>query len=169
MMGEFHCFYHNNTNASKKCYKCGKYVCLECAQSISGKNASQDLCPECYYSMTMKRYSVGPSIPFLIFAVILVIFDIFAWSFGVFPGVWVLFMLALVISVLVYTNRVAKPREIKKAKSIKEKALAAKATDHGEKKGKQKHYPIYCHFCGGPLETGEQSCKYCGMSWRWQD
>ena len=51
-MEQLTCFYHPNREATKKCSRCGKFLCLECQKTVRSTSSSNVInervyCPEC--------------------------------------------------------------------------------------------------------------------------
>jgi len=51
-MEQLTCFYHPNREATQKCSRCGKFLCLECQKKVTHRSSQGGIservyCPEC--------------------------------------------------------------------------------------------------------------------------
>ncbi len=62
-MEQITCFFHPNRDATKKCIKCEKYLCLECQKflrNISGRAMSDVVfCSKCVKAIRKRRIILG--------------------------------------------------------------------------------------------------------------
>ncbi len=73
------CYYHPDREATTKCEKCDKMICIECKKPISithGVKESQyatqhEFCMPCYYDYEMKKYSYSPRGYYIAFSILL--------------------------------------------------------------------------------------------------
>jgi hypothetical protein len=91
------------------------------------------------------------------------------------PPLWIgglVLMGILIFSTIIYQFAIKAPAERKKAEEIQKKARQALRTSKSINKSetgiKKGQFALYCKFCGAPIEENAQSCKYCGMNWKWK-
>jgi hypothetical protein len=190
-MGNLNCYIHKDRTAVSKCDECGKYICLECQHdssesSFSSSNTTKiKICPFCYADKIENDLSsVGPlfgCIVFVIFAFILIfIFSSLGNSFpfsspfeqnSELPGIaiaFILFSVFLIIGVIAFLFSKKQNEPNKEAETIR--ARAKKAIEESKKiiTTSEKQTPLYCRYCGAPIEVYEKTCSYCGMNWIWK-
>jgi hypothetical protein len=110
-----------------------------------------------------------------ILAIFFLIFGILAITIveAAFLLIFGVIVFILIIGLIVWLKEVVEPKNEAKALEIKNKALEAKTTGNKIKETKEKfegkkQKALYCRFCGAPLEIGENSCQFCGMTWTYE-
>ena len=193
IMGDLNCYFHKDRTAVHKCEQCGKYICLECQHDSSDYNYGSSsttktkICPYCYADKlennTSGLVAVLGCLGFIVFVLIgCAIFGTFESSSS-FPSPYqsdpepflpgyaiVLIVVAfLIISGIIIYIMLKKDNEPNEA-ADKIRAKAKKAIEDSKitVAAEEKHTPLYCRFCGAPIEAYEKVCSYCGMNWIWK-
>ncbi|MFX1503874.1 MAG: B-box zinc finger protein [Promethearchaeota archaeon] len=168
------CYYHPDREATTRCEKCEKMICVECRKSYHvthGVNDSRyatqhDLCFPCYYDIEMEKYSFSARsyyIPISILTVVDVILIVIAIvlvqlsgeSFFFFPFGIPFFSGLLFILLCLRTyfrDKKRHPEEFAKLKEKKENFF--KTLESGN----------LCPECGSKVELGVSVCPSCGSN-----
>lgn len=171
------CAYHPERDASTKCEKCGKVICLECKQAFTTTHGTEDsrysvrheYCQVCYYDYKIKstKYSPIACVFGIIFFIIgLIMVNTFISNTDISPSalsIPITIMYAgLIISIILslYLFLVYRPKKMAFYEDKKQIFLSGtrKAPSVKEEKPVEK----FCSECGSKLEPGESVCSYCG-------
>ncbi|MFX0040879.1 MAG: B-box zinc finger protein [Promethearchaeota archaeon] len=141
------CAYHPEREASAKCEKCGKVICLECKivnhKTIHGGskdhsyayNRSYEVCTICYYDRKTNTYGNRAKIIggiTIVFLIIYIAFDLTMFNLIGIPGVPsifyifdIIFLLVpiVIIVVIIYLMFIYGPKKVEEFKSKKEDFL----------------------------------------------
>jgi hypothetical protein len=188
-MGELTCYIHKDRTAIDRCSTCRKYICLECKRPSRNSDYYDDskhyVCPLCLAREIEEKEENQPGLVF-VFSIcfIFVIFIIIAFGlssmgssnlepesdFGGFivAIVIIIFFGLMGIGVYVAIKKEKKKEPIKQATEIR--AKVKKAMEESSKKvailtNEDGQRPLYCKFCGAPLQKDKNECEYCGMVW----
>jgi len=172
------CVYHPDREASTKCEKCGKLICLECKQTFTTTHGTEDsrysvrheYCQVCYYDYKIKSAKYTPVvcvISILFFIISLIMINTFISNTDFSPedlSTPILIMYAgLFISIIVsiYLLLVYRPKKIALYENKKQIFLTSTGKSPSSKEAK----PIekFCSECGNKLEPGVSVCSYCGV------
>lgn len=171
------CAYHPEIDASDKCEKCGKVICLECKMVYhetihSGTGDSSyayskryELCPPCFYDRKIKVHGYQNMIGGTIGIIIIISFivftqylsigtDFFSMLFMLIP---ILAIVCIIISVFIYG-----PIKLTKFKSKKEEFLNSIQPIASIQK--EEAVTNICIECGNRIDPGASICSYCGAS-----
>jgi len=167
--GILNCFYHPEREANTKCEKCGKIICLECktVYRVSHSSGTGDhrrtytsryeYCPVCFYDQKIKSY--GPQAKkgaFTLTTILLVIiFVSVVFMDTYFSLFFLIILIPLDISILVYGPRKVKESEIKKAEFLNSLKTVQPVKEEPLKF-------LLCPECGSQLEPEVSECSYCG-------
>lgn len=188
-MGDLNCYFHKDRTAASKCDECGRYICLECqyesTESVGSTSVPTKICPYCKADKIENNDNLAVGIiacvGFVFFLIVAFgMFSIGGPSFDPEPdntGVGLsIFIVILVIVIIVGTIAAAfksqkgeqKKKTNAEAEAIRAKARKALEDSKNIKSLEEKHIPLYCRFCGAPIEADEKVCSYCGMNWVWK-
>lgn len=165
------CYYHPERDASTKCEKCGKMICLECktVYHVSYTSGSKEhrhtstsryvYCPVCFYDQKINAYGPKAKMSVAIFSTIGIamfgIPSIFDPMVSVILLIFILVMIPLNISIFVYNPRKAIGFEIKKAEFLNSLKTMQPVKEERVKE-------LFCSECGNKLEPDVSVCSYCG-------
>ncbi|MBN2157106.1 MAG: zinc-ribbon domain-containing protein [Candidatus Lokiarchaeota archaeon] len=192
-MGELNCYFHKDRTAVSKCDTCGKCICLECRyERESGSHSHSTeyvMCPLCYADVLENNENYDGIIGAIFGCFVFVIFFAITisaidsvssfgssihesptWEKGPLIAFVVIFVIA--VSAIVVYQVVKKDTEPnKQAEAIRakaKKALEESKNIQGGIKSEKSHSPVYCSFCGAPIQPYATTCEYCGMKWVWK-
>jgi len=163
------CAYHPERDASEKCEKCGKVICLECkmvyhethrggtGERSYAYSVRHEYCPVCFYDRKIKTYGPQAKITATIFTIIvlIMIFVIFNMMGDYFPLFFLLVIIPLDIYAFVYGPRKLKEFRYKKAEFLNSLTLGQPVKGERLKES-------FCPECGNKLELNTSVCSYCG-------
>jgi len=178
------CAYHPGREASEKCEKCGKLICLECKmvyhltyRSGPGDNSYTysrrfELCPLCYYDRKINIYgkqakTVGGAT--IIGLIILFLVSLIIFDFGsIIPSIMLIFdIIFLIIPILMilitlYMIFIYGPKKTEDFKSKREEFLNSikqiVSNQNDTAVGK------FCIECGKKIDPDAYICSYCGAT-----
>lgn len=175
------CAYHPEIEASDKCEKCGKVICLECKMVYhetihhgTGDNSyaysrRYELCPPCFYDRKIKKYGTTNMIGGIIGIIMISIFvgvsqtmmnpadmpSSFRFVGTLFLIIPILAIVGIVIGVFIYG-----PIKLKDFKSKREEFWnGIKQVTSVQKEGAA---PNFCIECGNKIDPDASICSYCG-------
>ncbi|MFX0073652.1 MAG: zinc-ribbon domain-containing protein [Candidatus Hermodarchaeota archaeon] len=178
------CTYHPERDASEKCEKCGKLICLECKMVYHltyhngtgnhGYSHSRqfNLCPLCYYNRKInvygkqsKRVGLATIIGLiLLFVISLIMFDFGSSIPSVMLVLDILFLIIpiLIIILILYMILIYGPKKVETFKSKRENFLTSinqMVPNHKETPSSK-----FCAECGKKIDPDALICSYCGAS-----
>jgi len=157
------CYYHPDREATTKCEKCEKMLCIECKKQNSvthGAGESQyatqhEFCMPCYCDNEMEKYAPPgrrAQIALIILPIIDLIFIIlfFNYGFGLIAPSLFFGVLSLAAVISYFKKRKISPVKLAELKAKKENFF--KILQSGG----------FCPECGNKVETGIAICPSCG-------
>lgn len=163
------CAYHPEREASAKCEKCSKVVCLECKMVYHERHSGgtgnrsyaysvrREFCPVCFYDRKIKTYGSQAKIGATIFTIITLIMFIvpFILTGDFFGIIFLLIMIPIDILVFVYGPRKVKEFEYQKAEFLN-------SIRDTQSPKEDKILELFCPGCGEKLDPNTSVCSYCG-------
>lgn len=164
------CNYHPEREATTKCEKCGKFICLECRTAIhryhgttdSSYSTRHEICIPCYYDTKLERYSFNLRPTYICFGVLVIgilIFLILDQTIGLHfdnspigPFTIVMFFISgvfLILLILFFRNKKRVPVIYAELTRQKKHWLSTGKTDR------------ICPNCGNNVEVGIYRCPSC--------
>ncbi|MFX0022455.1 MAG: B-box zinc finger protein [Candidatus Hermodarchaeota archaeon] len=180
------CAYHPEREASEKCEKCGKLICLECKmvyhltyQSRTEDNSYAysrriELCPLCYYERKInvygkqgKKVAVGTILgSIMLFVVSLIMIDFRPGMPSIMLILDIIFLIIpfLIIGITLYMILIYGPKKSEEFKSKREEFLTSinKIVSNQKKEALGK----FCFECGKKIDPNAIICSYCGATAR---
>ncbi|MFX1502350.1 MAG: zinc-ribbon domain-containing protein [Promethearchaeota archaeon] len=182
------CVYHPDREASDKCEKCGKVICLECKMVYhetihhgTGDNSYAysrqfDLCPPCFYDRKIKKYGTTNMIGGIIGIIFIIIFIGVSQTMMNSPDmpssfrfvkillliIPILMLIGIIIGVFIYGPIKVKDFKSKRGEfwdSIKPMASIQK----------EEVTPKFCIECGNRIDPDASICSYCGSTIKKKD
>lgn len=170
--GILNCFYHPERDASTKCEKCGRMICLECktvyhevhstgtGDSRSSYSIRREFCPVCFYDqkirMRLSIRKVGRIIASIFTIIVLIVVLVLVFLKGWLASfIFLPFLIPIDILAFAYgphsevefeRQKVEFLNSVKTIQQVKEERL----------KG------LFCPECGNQLEPDVSVCSYCG-------
>ncbi|MFX1503579.1 MAG: hypothetical protein ACFFDH_21635 [Promethearchaeota archaeon] len=160
--GDLRCAYHPNVNASGKCQKCGKLVCLECKVEKYTYNLKHEWCKKCDIENDIKTFvnksSKSCIVMIVIIYLVLVPFTIIPITVG---GIIALFSLIPagflgIFTFLAYRHQYRFIPTKRKQLELKMKQFLDGI--------KEDLLLILCKECGSRIETSTGICPKCGAN-----
>ena len=177
------CAYHLEREASSKCEKCGKLICLECKmvyrQTVHGGSGDSsyayskryEYCPVCYYDAKAKIYKYSSIVGFftigmLIFMLFVVFLPTSPLSYShpamYIPLIIISIMLAIAVIVVVYLHFIRRPKKVGELDAKKEEFLRSIKTP--TKNIDEEEMGFFCTECGNKIDPDASICSYCGRT-----
>ncbi|MFX1409048.1 MAG: zinc-ribbon domain-containing protein [Promethearchaeota archaeon] len=170
------CYYHPEREASTKCEKCGKIICLECKMVYHetyyrgtgddryAYTKRYEYCPVCYYDTQIKKHKRS-SIGF-IFLTIMLLFMLGFMFFFNFADIQIFIMflsIGITISIVafIYMQFIRIPKKVEEVETKKEEFL--RSTKIPKPIKEEEIPPKFCPECGTSIESGASICSYCGF------
>jgi len=171
------CAYHPEREASTKCEKCGKLICVECKTVIhtrhgTGENrysTRHEICIPCKYDREIGGFGIRVNIIGFIMCIAFLSIFIGITTYAninmphfdliAFPIIGII-ALVIIGAYFIYWMTVKRKRGILKAKIQKEEylkkliQLPSKKDDTPSK--------MFCHECGGQITSDDSICSHCG-------
>jgi len=175
------CYFHPEREATSKCEKCGKLICLECKlvyhETYTGgsKDTSYayskryEYCPFCYYETKIKKYkinSIGLLCAAITFVFMLVFYITFTLPTGFFhPTLYIpviIISIGIIITTIAFFFRqfIQTPKKVDEIETKIEEFLKSIGTPINIKE--EGVISKFCPECGTTLESGASICSYCG-------
>lgn len=157
------CYYHPDREATTKCEKCEKVICIKCKKSYNvthgvkeSLNATQhDMCKPCYYDIEIEKYTFSSRSYYIAFFIpvlmcLIPIFTALVFAFGL--SLFFYFIIILMIMILFLRRMKSSPEKLAELMTKKEKFL--KTLQSGN----------VCPECGNKVEIGISICPSCGSN-----
>ena len=168
------CYNHPEVDATTKCEKCHKLICLRCKKNFnithgSGRDkysTSHVYCRGCYHNLGNRKYRSSPYRPLIFilpFAIVFVfvIITIFAFPFFHFtmaiPPLIVSVILIIVIIGVIYSRSAKAPVKLMES-------MVSKEDDIRSMNLPTKSQNKFCQECGKQIDPDASICPYCGIT-----
>jgi hypothetical protein len=160
--GNLKCAYHPNVNASGKCEKCGKFICLQCKVENYVNDLKKEYCKKCDLENQMKTLVNNSSKSCIVMIIIIYVVLI---PLIILPIILTSILLSLIPATFLILFTFLFYRHQYHLIPTKRKVINMKIAEFLEKI-KEDQLLILCQECGSRIEHSGSICPKCGFNLR---